>query len=74
MVVGGPLFMDLLPADQRGELTGANMLLQGLFRSGAALLGGAIFAWSAGYRISYLAAALAFALSAAILARVRVAR
>jgi len=71
MIVGGPLFMDLLPADQRGELTGANMLLQGLFRSAAALLGGAIFAWSAGYRLGYLAAAFAFVISAVFLSRVR---
>jgi MFS family permease len=73
MVVSGPLFMDLMPADRRGELTGINMVLQNVFRALGALLGGAIFAWSGGYRLSYAAVALCFAVSVALLARVAVA-
>jgi maltose/moltooligosaccharide transporter len=72
MVVSGPLFMDLMPADRRGELTGINMVLQNVFRALGALLGGAVFAWSGGYRLSFAAVALCFAVSAVILSRVRV--
>jgi MFS family permease len=72
MIVSGPLFMDLMPADQRGELTGINMVLQNVFRAGGALLGGSVFAWTGGYRLSYAVAALCFAVAAALLARVRV--
>lgn len=72
MVVSGPLFMDLMPADRRGELTGINMVLQNVFRALGALLGGAVFAWSGGYRLSYAAVALCFAVSVALLARVAV--
>jgi maltose/moltooligosaccharide transporter len=73
MIVSGPLFMDLMPADQRGELTGIDMVLQNVFRAGGALLGGSIFAWTGGYRSSYAVAALSFAVAAVLLARVRVA-
>jgi MFS family permease len=73
MVVSGPLFMDLMPADRRGELTGINMVLQNVFRAIGALLGGAVFAWTGGYRLSFAAVALCFAVSAVILSRVRVA-
>jgi MFS family permease len=73
MVVSGPLFMDLMPADRRGELTGINMVLQNVFRALGALLGGALFAWSGSYRPGFLAVALFFAVSAAILSRVRIA-
>jgi MFS family permease len=71
MVVSGPLFMDLMPADQRGELTGINMVLQNLFQAGGALLGGFVFAWTGGYRSSFAVAALCFAIAAVLLARVR---
>jgi maltose/moltooligosaccharide transporter len=71
MVVAGPLFMDLLPADRRGELTGINMVLQNVFRAASALLGGAIFAWTGGYRACYAAAALCMVASALLLARVK---
>jgi MFS family permease len=74
MIVSGPLFMDLMPPDRRGELTGINLVLQNVFRAGGALLGGAVFAWTGGYRFSYGAAALCLLVSAALLARVRVAR
>jgi MFS family permease len=73
MVVSGPLFMDLMPADRRGELTGINMVLQNVFRALGALAGGAVFAWFGGYRPSFAAVALCFAVSALILSRVRVA-
>jgi MFS family permease len=73
LVVSGPLFMDLMPADQRGELTGINMLLQNVFRAAGALLGGSVFAWTGGYRLSFAAAALCFAIAAVLLSRVRVA-
>ncbi|MFQ5698902.1 MAG: MFS transporter [Myxococcota bacterium] len=72
MVVSGPLFMDLLPADQRGELTGVNMVLQNVFRAVGALLGGAVFAWTGGYRLCYAAAVLCLVLSALLLTRVRI--
>ncbi len=71
MIVSGPLFMDLMPADRRGELSGINLVLQNVFRALGALLGGAVFAWSGGYRLSFLAVALCFGVSAAILSRVR---
>ena len=73
MVVSGPLFMDLMPADRRGELTGINMVLQNVFRALGALLGGAVFAWSGSYRPAFAAVALFFAVSAVILSRVRIA-
>jgi MFS family permease len=73
MIVSGPLFMDLMPPDRRGELTGINMVLQNVLRAGGALLGGAIFAWTGGYRFAYAAAALCLLASAALLARVEVA-
>jgi MFS family permease len=72
MVVSGPLFMDLMPADQRGELTGINMVLQNVFRAAGAFLGGSVFAWTGGYRLSFAAAALCFAIASVLLARVRV--
>jgi len=72
MVVSGPLFMDLMPADRRGELTGINMVLQNVFRALGALLGGAGFAWTGGYRVSFAGVALCFAVSAVILSRVRI--
>jgi predicted MFS family arabinose efflux permease len=72
MIVSGPLFMDLMPADRRGELTGINMVLQNVFRALGALAGGVVFAWSGGYRLSFAAAALCFAVSAVILSRVRI--
>jgi MFS family permease len=72
MIVSGPLFMDLMPADRRGELTGINMVLQNVFRALGALAGGVVFAWFGGYRLSFAAAALCFAVSAVILSRVRV--
>ena len=71
LIVSGPLFMDLMPADRRGELTGINMVLQNVFRALGALLGGAIFAWSGGYRLIFAAAALFSLVSALILSRVR---
>ncbi|UCE87231.1 MAG: MFS transporter [Deltaproteobacteria bacterium] len=73
MTASGPLFMDLLPAHRRGELTGVNMVLGNVCRGVGALLGGAAFAWTGGYRASYATAALCFAVSALILARLRVA-
>jgi MFS family permease len=73
MVVSGPLFMDLMPADRRGELTGINMVLQTVFRALGALLGGAVFAWSGSYRPAFAAVALFFAVSAVILSQVRIA-
>jgi maltose/moltooligosaccharide transporter len=72
MVVSGPLFMDLMPANQRGELTGINMVLQNLFQAAGALLGGSIFAWTGGYRPSFAVAALCYDIAAVLLARVRV--
>jgi hypothetical protein len=44
-----------------------------VLRAGGALLGGAIFAWTGGYRFAYAAAALCLLASAALLARVEVA-
>lgn len=73
MIVSGPFFMDLMPADRRGELTGINLVLQNVFRALGALLGGSIFAWSDSYRPGFAAVALFFAVSAVILSRVRVA-
>jgi len=73
MTAGGPLFMDLLPADRRGELIGINMVLASLLQSAGALLGGVVFAWTAGYRIIYPIAALCFAVSALVLTRLPVA-
>jgi MFS family permease len=72
MIVAGPLFMDLLPADRRGELTGVNMVLQNVFRAGGALIGGAIFAWTGGYRACYAVALLCLAASALLLSRVKI--
>lgn len=73
MIVSGPLFMDLMPADRRGELTGINLVLQNVFRALGALLGGSVFAWSGSYRPGFAAVALFFAVSAVILSRVCVA-
>jgi len=73
MVVSGPLFMDLMPADRRGELTGINMVLQNVFRALGALLGGSVFAWSGSYRPGFAAVAMFFAVSAVILSRVQIA-
>jgi MFS family permease len=70
MTVSGPLFMDLMPSDRRGELTGVSMVLGNVFQAAGALLGGAVFQWSGGYRASYAVAALCLALSAVALARV----
>jgi MFS family permease len=70
MTSAGPLFMDLMPADRRGELTGINMVLQNLLRASGALLGGALFAWTGTYRMSFPLAALCFAISALVLLRV----
>jgi MFS family permease len=69
MTAGGPLFMDLLPADRRAELIGINMVLTNIFQGAGALLGGAIFVWTAGYRLVFPIAALCCAVSAAVLAR-----
>lgn len=70
MTAGSPLFMDLLPDSRRGELIGVNMVLLNIFQSAGALLGGAVFAWTGGYRAIYPIAALCFAVSAVVLARV----
>jgi MFS family permease len=67
MTAGGPLFMDLMPAVRRGELTGINMVLQNVLRAVGALLGGALFAWTDGYRVLFPVAAACFAVSALIL-------
>jgi MFS family permease len=67
----GPFLMDLLPADRRGELLGVNMLLGNVFQALGALLGGALFAWTGGYRAVYPTAALCLGLSALILTQVR---
>ncbi|MBI4516709.1 MAG: MFS transporter [Deltaproteobacteria bacterium] len=72
MTAGSPLFMDLLPAERRGELIGINMVLTNIFQSGGALLGGAVFAWTAGYRALFPIAALCFVISAVVLARLTV--
>jgi len=64
---GGSLFMDLLPDARRGELTGINMVLQNVLRAVGALLGGAVFAWTGGYRMVFPIAAGLFALSAVLL-------
>jgi MFS family permease len=74
MIVSGPLFMDLMPADRRGELTGINLVLQNVFRALGALLGGSVFAWCGSYRPGFAAVALFFAVSAVILSRVQVAK
>jgi MFS family permease len=67
MTSAGPLFMDLMPDDQRGELTGINMVLQNLLRAAGALLGGALFAWTGTYRVGYPLAALCLVASALVL-------
>jgi MFS family permease len=72
MIAGGPLFMDLLPADRRGELIAINMVLTNVFHGAGALLGGAVFAWTAGYRPVYFIAALCAIVSAAVLSRLAV--
>lgn len=72
MVASGPLFMDLMPPTRRGELTGVNMVLQNIFRAGGALIGGAIFAWTDGYRLCYAVAAACMVLSFFLLLKVRV--
>jgi MFS family permease len=73
MIASGPLFMDLMPPERRGELTGVNMVLQNVFRAGGALIGGAIFAWTDGYRLCYAVAPVCMVLSFLLLAKVRVA-
>lgn len=70
MTAGGSLFMDLLPANRRGELTGINMVLQNVLRALGAFLGGAVLAWTGGYRLAFPLAAAFFALSAVLLASV----
>ena len=72
MIASGPLFMDLMPPERRGELTGMNMVLQNVFRAAGALIGGAIFAWTDGYRLCYAVAAACMLLSFFLLLRVRV--
>jgi predicted MFS family arabinose efflux permease len=47
--------------------------LQNVFRAGGALIGGAIFAWTDGYRLCYAVAAACMVLSFFLLVRVRVA-
>jgi MFS family permease len=64
---GGALFMDLLPPLRRGELTGVNMVLQNVLRALGALLGGAVFAWTGGYRLVFPLAASFFVVSALVL-------
>lgn len=71
MIVSGPLFMDFLPADRRGELTGLNMVLQNVFRATGAFLGGAIFVWTDGYRLCYGVAATCMLISFFFLLQVR---
>jgi MFS family permease len=70
LTAGGPLYMDLMPAERRGELTGINMVLQNVLRAAGALLGGALFAWTGSYRLIFPLAAAAFAISALVLLRV----
>lgn len=70
ITAGGPLYMDLMPVERRGELTGVNMVLQNLLRAAGALLGGALFAWTGSYRLIFPLAAVGFALSALVLLRV----
>lgn len=72
MTAGAPLFMDLLPTSRRGELIGMNMVLTNIFQSAGALLGGALFAWTAGYRAIFPIAALCFAVSALVLTRLAI--
>lgn len=71
MTAGGPLFMDLLPAHRRAELISVNIVLTNLFQAGGALLGGAVFASTSGYRGIFPVAALCFAASALILSRLK---
>ncbi len=69
MAAGGPLFMDLMPAERRGELMGVNLVLQNVLRGLGALAGGMAFAWTGSYRAVFPAAAACFALSALVLVR-----
>ena len=69
MTAGSPLFMDLLPETRRGELIGINMVLTNIFQGAGALLGGALFAWTTGYRAVYPTAAVCFVVSALLLSR-----
>lgn len=69
MAAGGPLFMDLMPDERRGEFTGVNLVLQNILRAVGALAGGALFAWTGSYRGVFPIAAICFALSALVLAR-----
>jgi MFS family permease len=71
MTCSGPLLMDLLPVDRRGELLGINLVLTSLLSGAGALLGGALFAWTGGYRSLFWVAAACFLLSAFILAWVK---
>ena len=48
------------------------MVLANVLQSGGALLGGAVFAWTAGYRAIYPMAAVCFAVSALVLTRLAV--
>jgi MFS family permease len=72
MTCNGPLLMDLLPVDRRGELLGINLVLTSLFSGAGALLGGAIFAWTGGYRTIFVIATACLLISALILARMQV--
>jgi MFS family permease len=72
MTCSGPLLMDLLPVDRRGELLGINLVLTSLFSGAGALLGGAMFAWTGGYRSLFVVAAACFLVSAVILQRLKV--
>jgi MFS family permease len=71
MICSGPLLMDLMPAHRRGVLLGVNMVLGSLFHAAGALLGGAVFAWTGGYRVVFAIAAVAAFASAWILARMK---
>ena len=48
------------------------MVLTNIFQSAGALLGGALFAWTAGYRAVFPIAALCFAVSALVLTRLAI--
>jgi MFS family permease len=69
MAAGGPLFMDLMPEERRGEFTGVNLVLQNILRAAGALAGGALFVWTGSYRAVFPLAAICFALSALVLSR-----
>ena len=71
MTCSGPLLMDLMPAHRRGQLLGVNMVLTSLLHGAGALLGGAVFAWTGGYRVVFAIAAISAFASAWILGRMR---